>query len=128
MVSQQINNLQSFIRTMQAELAQKEMDLRRLKNAQSNLIWDQGEFHRRVNIIQNPELPSNPWRGELAEKFQSFRQVDILSSYKEIAATQLDNALTRLEQEIRALEQSIRYLQGQIAAANASISNLKGRK
>lgn len=127
-IGQQIYHLQSSVQTMHSLLGQKEADLRRLKSARSKLLSDQEELHRRANTIQKPELPSNPWRGELAKVFQSFRQGELLSSYKEIGTIQLNNVLDRLEQEIITIEQSITNIERQIASTNSSISALKERR
>ncbi len=127
-LGQQIYHLQSSVQTMHSLLGKKEADLRRLKTARSKLLGDQEELHRRVNTIQKPELPSNSWRGELAKTFQSFRQGELLSSYKEIGTTQFNNVLDRLEQKIITIEQSITNIQGQIASISSSISALKERR
>ncbi len=78
--------------------------------------------------FQKPALPADPWRGELAQNFQSFRQGDLLSSYQAIGKTQFNHVLDRLEHEIMNLEQSISNLYSQITSTNASMTALKERR
>lgn len=125
---QTIYHLQSSVRTMHTQLGQKEADLRRLKAARNKLVDDQEELHRNEHIFQKPVLPVNPWRGELARDFQSFRQGELLTSYQVIGKVQLNQVLLRLEGEIMNLEQSIGNIQRQITSTNANITELKERR
>lgn len=127
-LNNQIYNLQSSVSSMYTQLGQKRDDVRRLKQARTELLGEQQEFHRRTNVLSRPELPSSPWRGVRADEFQAFRKGPFTSSYKSIATNQLDYTISRIDSEIMAIESSISILESQINSAHSSISDLRERK
>ncbi|WP_243291007.1 DUF5082 family protein [Bacillus sp. FJAT-47783] len=110
----------SYLSYLQAQLREKKEQLYRLKNCASKLDALQGEFFQNQKLINDPELTSTTWNGELANKFTYVRE-DLSLSYKELFETQLNTVIMTIEHKVTSIKIEIQTLESSIAYEKARI-------
>lgn len=123
-IDAQITSLHNSIFYLNQELKQKKVELKRLIKTLSELMDYKDEFRHNQKLCTKPELSKNTWHGQLAEKFQSFRLNDLLSSYQFLSNNQMNRILAELKEKIESIKQMIGDLESTIASQERRLSYL----
>ncbi|MCU9613235.1 DUF5082 domain-containing protein [Caldibacillus lycopersici] len=123
-INAQIRSTKNTIYYLNGQLDLRQEELRRLQQAQSKLNDYKSEFQHNEHFILEPKLTAKTWHGQLATDYDSFREGDLLSSYKNIYQTQLGSVLSEISSEIRALQNKIEQLEASIESNERRLSDL----
>lgn len=108
-------------------LREKQQQLQRLQDCQSQLRGKQQEFASFRASVTRPELSSFTWQGTLANRFEDIRTNGMLHYYSEMEQSQfsaifsgIENKIQQLHREINSLKQTIASLELQLAEERAA--------
>jgi hypothetical protein len=104
-----------------ALLREKERQLMRLQECQSQLLQCQSEFFQHEHLCTKPELTAKTWYGSRADQFDSIRDTGILLQYRAIENEQFADTFQVLQNKIIQLQNEINELRSTIAALEESL-------
>lgn len=108
-------------------LEEKKEELRRLKEAQSDLISNKNDFQSEEEICLEPEFSTKTFHGRNAEKFDGYRRITLKETFREIPVTQIANAIADMQVKINELVEEIEMLEAKIEALEERRSILLAR-
>lgn len=123
-VNLQIQELERLVDVTKLRIDQKKEEIERLVQAKSELLDYQGEFQTNEFRLKEPELTTTTWHGKLASAFDSFRESDLISSYREIYQTQLNEVLSDIDEKINQLKQEISRLEDNLNSYRRQLDGL----
>jgi prefoldin subunit 5 len=117
-------NLMSYLSYLQSQLTEKKEQVNRLESSIRELEKIQNEFVHNRHSINDPELSSHTWKGQLANAFQEYRE-DLSLSYRDLYQLQLSEAITIFENKVTTLHYEIQTLQYNISQEVSRINEEK---
>ena len=123
-INAQISSVQSTLHALNQELAEKEEQLRRLKEAQSELSDCQGDFQRNEHLYLEPDLTPKTWWGQKQNEYDNIREGEIKDNYVEVYGIQIANALGKMTEKITEITLKIEQLKASIQSAQSRLSSL----
>ena len=127
-VNSQISSTRRSIEILNSQLDKREEELERLQKASSELSDIQGDFQQNEKLVTLPDLTTTTWHGNLASKYDQFREGELLSSYRELYQGQLGRVLSDISAKISEIQNRIKTLEADIAALERQLRYLYALK
>lgn len=106
-INKQIGNVNEQIVTNNNLIQEKREELRRLKEAQSELISTKNELLDEDYICEEPEFTIKTFHGDNSNSHDAYRRVHIKESFREISVTQIMDAIAKMQEKINELSGEI---------------------
>lgn len=106
-INTQIGNVNEQIATNNDLIQEKREELRRLKEAQSELISTKHDFLGEEDICEEPEFTMKTFHGDNSNTHDAYRRVHIKESFREISVTQIMDAIAKMQEKINELSGEI---------------------
>jgi|GEM_PF-2026122 len=123
-INAQIRSVQNSIYHLNGQLEAKKEELRRLRQAQSDLSECKNDFQKNERLCTQPNLTPKTWNGYLADNYDSFRERDLLASYKDIYHSQLASVLSDISSKMGEINGTIEELKTSIQSCEQRLSSL----
>ena len=127
-INTQLANVEAQIAEVKLKLEEKEEELRRMKEAQGDLISNKNDFFGEVEICLEPEFSTKTFHGQNADDFDAYRRIILKESFREIPVKQIGDAIAKMQEKINELIEEIEALEAEIEALEARRSALLARR
>ncbi|MFS0559474.1 DUF5082 family protein [Terribacillus sp. 179-K 1B1 HS] len=123
-IDSQIRNMQNSINGLGSQVTLKQEEVSELERAITEISSLQGDYEESRKYWQDIDLTPSTWKGELADKFDAFRNGELSASFKDVAQNEVQRVLEALEQAKSMLVAEIDSCQMQMAAKQSSLDRL----
>ncbi len=124
-IDSQIRSMNSSINGLRGQVLQKQEEVRRLERAISEISGLQGDYEESRKYWKDIDLTAQTWKGELADKFDAFRNGELSASFKDVSQDEVQRVLDALEQAKGMLVAEIDSCQMQMATKQSSLDRLR---
>jgi chromosome segregation ATPase len=124
-INSQIRNTQQSINSLHTQVGLKQDEIDRLNRAIAEIEGLQGDYEESRRHWQDVQLSANTWRGELADKFEAFRDGELAASFRDVSETEVERVLDELQQAKSLLVAEVDNCQMQIAYKQISLDRLQ---
>jgi chromosome segregation ATPase len=127
-INSQIRNTQQSINSLHTQVGLKQDEIDRLNRAITEIEGLQGDYEESRRHWQDVQLSASTWRGELADKFEAFRDGELAASFRDVSETEVERVLDELQQAKSLLVAEVDNCQMQIAYKQSSLDRLHADK
>ncbi|MFP7476923.1 DUF5082 family protein [Terribacillus saccharophilus] len=124
-IDSQIRSMNSSINGLRGQVLQKQEEVQRLERAITEISGLQGDYEESRKYWHDIDLTAQTWKGELADKFDAFRNGELSASFKDVAQNEVQRVLEALEQAKGMLVAEIDSCQMQMATKQNSLERLR---
>ncbi|SDC36353.1 protein of unknown function [Terribacillus halophilus] len=124
-IDSQIRSVQSSIDGLSSQVIRKQEEVRQLERAIAEISGLQGDYEESRKYWQDIDLTAKTWNGKLADEFDSFRNGEMLASFRDVSHDEVQRVLDALEQAKGMLVAEIDTCQMQMASKQSSLDRLR---
>jgi chromosome segregation ATPase len=124
-INSQIRNTERSISNLHTQVGLKQDEIDRLNRAIAEIEGLQGDYGESRRHWQDVQLSASTWRGELADKFEAFRDGELAASFRDVSETEVERVLDELQQAKSLLVAEVDNCQMQIAYKQISLDRLQ---
>lgn len=124
-IDNQIRNTQNSIDGLSSQVTLKQEEVRKLERAITEISNLQGDYEESRKYWHDIDLTAQTWKGELADKFDAFRNGELSASFKDVSQDEVQRVLEALEQAKGMLVAEIDSCQMQMATKESSLDRLR---
>ncbi|MFP7492920.1 DUF5082 family protein [Terribacillus saccharophilus] len=124
-LNNQIDNMRDSINGLSSQVNLKQEELTQLERAITEISGLQGDYEESRKHWHDIDLTAKTWKGELADKFDGFRNGELSTSFTKVSQNEVERVLDALEQAKSMVVAEIDTCQMQIAAKESSMERLQ---
>jgi chromosome segregation ATPase len=124
-IDSQISSMVDSIAGLRAQVSQKQDEIERLERVIVEIENLQGDYEDSRKCWQDIQLTAKTWKGELADKFDAFRDGELMASFRDVSRNEVQRVLEALERAKGMLVAEIDSCQMQIATKQSSLDRLR---
>jgi chromosome segregation ATPase len=127
-INSQIRNTEHAISNLHTQVGLKQDEIDRLNRAIAEIESLQGDYEESRRHWQDVQLSAGTWKGELADKFEAFRDGELAASFRDVSEAEVERVLDELQQAKSLLVAEVDNCQMQIAYKQSSLDRLHADK